>query len=489
MMQIDGACLPGLNLGSLPTETLRFGSSHQTAIEVRVPQLSPGQLAQVAAGVREQGGQAIRGLAVHDIVSAVDAAIHRLLDARHPARQALDAALPVVTGFDAELLRLNFNAYLKTFRAPQLQRFLSGDFANPLVLDRFQPGPKGGMTRACGPTLLAHVWAGNVPGLPLWSLISGLLVKAPSVGKVASAEPITAAVFARLLVEIEPRLAPALAIVWFKGGDTASEQALFAQADTVLAYGGDATLAALRQRLPAHVRWLPHGHKVSAGIISAAALDAQLLRGTAHDAAMDVVRHEQQGCYSAHTFYVARGGQASPRDFAQALAGQLSALALRYPPPKADLEEAASVANWRQSIEMSEMSGSGAGQGAVLLGSGEAGWSVAYQDQATPLMPGVLHRSVMVHAVDTLSEVPALLSPRRQHLQTVGLAVNPEELHALAPSLAEAGVTRLCGLGHMAAPEPGWHHDGRYSLLDLVRMVDLEESAQQVADRSASYRD
>lgn len=483
MMQVDGTYLPGLDPASLSMEVLRFEAGGEPAVEVRVPRLAPQQLACLAARVREQGGHAIRAMNVQDIVMAVDAVIHRLLDASHPARRALDAALPVVTGMDGELLRLNLNAYLKTFRAPQLQRFLAEDFANPAVLDRFQPSPKGGMTRACGPALLAHVWAGNVPGLPLWSLVSGLLVKAPSVGKVSSAEPLTAAVFARLLVEVEPRLAPALAVVWFRGGDVGCEQALFAQADTVLAYGGDATLAALRERLPAHVRWLPHGHKVSAGVISAAALDAQLMADTARDAAMDVVRHEQQGCYSAHTFYVVRGGQASPRDFAQALAGQLSALALRYPTPALSLEEAASIARWRQSIEMS------AGAAGELLGSGDPGWSVAYRDQASPLVPGVLHRSVEIHAVDTLADVPALLAPRRQHLQTVGLAVDPEELHALAGALGDAGVTRLCGLGHMAAPEPGWHHDGRYSLLDLVRVVDIEDSAQRVAERCAPYRD
>ena len=481
-MLTDGTYIPGLQAGDACAETLHFGAGGG-AVDVCVPCLTPGQLETVAARVRDVGGPALRALPVQDIVHAVDAVIHQLLDPRHPARRVLDAALPAITGFDAELLRLNLNAYLRTFRAPQLQRFLAEDFPNPAVLDRFQPGPKGGMTHVRGPALLAHVWAGNVPGLPLWSLISALLVKAPSVGKVASAEPLTAAVFARLLAETEPRLAPALAVVWFRGGDVARERALFSQADVVLAYGGDATLAALRQQVPAHARWLPHGHKLSAGVVSAAALDAHQLGDTARAAAMDVVRHEQQGCYAAHAFYVVRGGQASPRDFAQALAGQLSALALRYPPPTPELAEAASVAQWRQGMAMAGE------EGVELLGPMDAGWAVAYRDRAHVLVPTALHRSIVVQALDHLGEVPALLAPRRQHLQTVGLAVTPEELQALAPGLAEAGVTRLCGLGHMPAPEPGWHHDGRYSLLDLVRVVDLEGSAERVAERYAPYRD
>jgi hypothetical protein len=122
------------------------------------------------------------------------------------------------------MVRLGLNACFKTFRTPQLQRFVAQDFGNPKCLDEFQPSPKGGMVRAVGPELLVHVWAGNVPGLPLWSLISGFLVKAPSVGKVSSAEPLVAHVVAQVLAEVEPRLAPHVAVVWFQGGDAARER-------------------------------------------------------------------------------------------------------------------------------------------------------------------------------------------------------------------------------------------------------------------------
>src|SRR5690606_25201225 len=144
-----------------------------------------------------------------------------------------------------------------TFRAPELKKFVAGDFANPSVLDDFQPAAKGGFARAVGPDVLVHVWAGNVPGLPLWSLVSGLLVKAGNVGKVASAEPLFAGWFAQALAGIEPRLADCLAIVWWKGGDAARESAVLKQADMVLAYGGNESLAQLRSRVPATTRFLP----------------------------------------------------------------------------------------------------------------------------------------------------------------------------------------------------------------------------------------
>jgi hypothetical protein len=91
--------------------------------------------------------------------------------------------------------------------------------------------------------------------------------------------------------------------------------------------------------------------------------------------------------------------------------------------------------------------------------------------------------------VATLDEALPLLAAQRDFLQTVGIAAAPEELHALAEPLGRAGATRICALGRMTAPEAGWHHDGRYSLLDLVRMVELEASAEAAAEPYARYRD
>jgi hypothetical protein len=72
-------------------------------------------------------------------------------------------------------------------------------------------------------------------------------------------------------------------------------------------------------------------------------------------------------------------------------------------------------------------------------------------------------------------------------LQTVGLAAAPEELLALGDALGQAGVTRICALGAMTSPEAGWHHDGRFSLLDLVRMIDIDQSAELAAENLTSY--
>ena len=471
--------LPGLAEHEVAWHTLDFGSG----LAVRVPMLRPPQLRALSQRVRAAAQRELRTLSVSRIIVIIDAAITRLLDPADPYRRDALRLLPAVSGYDAEMVRLGLDGYLQRFRAPQLHRFVAEDFANPKVLDEFQPAVKGGAVRAFGPDLLLHSWAGNVPALPLWSLVCGLLVKAGNVGKLPSAEPVFATLFARLLAQVHPPLAECIAVVWWKGGDEASSAAVVAEADTVLAYGGNDAIAQLRAQVPVTTRFLGHGHKLGVGLVGRAALDTQRASATARLAAHDIVRYEQQGCYSPHHFYVQRGGKVSPRDFAHYLAAELGNLQRRFPRRALGLEDSAAIAGWRQSAELRSFGD----ESTEVLGAPDAAWSVAYSEQPPMLAPTGGGRSIFVSAVDALDDVLPLLAPHARFLQTVGLAAEPAELHRLAEGLGQAGVTRICALGSMTSPEAGWHHDGRFNLLDLVRMVEIEQGAEHAADALAPY--
>jgi len=474
--------LPGLLNDEVRWKRVQLGTPND-ALTVEVPELSTAQLKTLANRIRQASRAHLKSWPVSDIIRTIDTAIARLLNPHDPYRRALERLLPRATGFDATMVRLSLNRYLQTFRALQLQRFVTEDFANPKLLDEFQARPKGGWSKAIGPELLGHVWAGNVPALPLWSFVSGLLVKAGAIGKISSSEPIFASLFARLLVEVEPRWADCFAVVWWQGGDPDIERCVFAEADVVLAYGGNTALRAMQDRMPVTTRFLPHGHKLSFGMVSNAALSVLRGQATARAAALDVVRYDQQGCYSPHVFYVQRGGQVPPLEFAQRLASELAALATKFTRRALTFEEAASVGSWRELQEFESIRQAGH----RVLGDASQPFTVVYADTLQPLLPGPLNRCVLVVAVDSLQDVVPLIEPQRAYLQTVGLAAAPEELLALGDALGQAGVTRICALGAMTSPEAGWHHDGRFSLLDLVRMVDIDQSAELTAERFTRY--
>ena len=114
-----------------------------------------------------------------------------------------------MTGYDEEMIRLALTSYLKSFRKHELQRFLVEDLGNPLILDDFQPRVKGGFSKAVSPDLITHVWSGNVPALPIWSFMSGLLRK-QEISEKYEVLTFFAGWFAHVLVEVEPRLLIAL---------------------------------------------------------------------------------------------------------------------------------------------------------------------------------------------------------------------------------------------------------------------------------------
>lgn len=474
--------LPGLDAGNIAWQSLRFGAT-DCPLEIAVPALTEQQMKALAVRIRG-ASRRLKEMPSARIVDIVDRVAARFLDRNDPIRRKAEELLPRVTGYDAEMIRLGLTGYLKTFRAPELRKFIAEDFANPQILDDFQPVPKGGFARAFGPDLLAHIWAGNVPGLPVWSLVSGLLVKAGNIGKAPSAEPLFAGWFAQALADAEPEIADCVAIVWWKGGDIASEAALLREADTVVAYGSNESLSAVRDRLPVTTRYLAYGHKISFGMVGKESLDTRKAAGAAHRAAYDIVRYDQQGCYSPQVFFVERGGRITPEEFSQYLAHELASFETKFPRRALSVAEAGHVAAWRHQEEIKSFAADRA-----VLGDPAGAWSVVYDGESGGLAPSGLNRSIRVVAVDRLDDVAPLIAPYKRLLQTVGIAAPPRELHRLAALLGVEGITRICALGNMTAPEAGWHHDGRFNLADLVTITEIEHSAEVAADTLAPYTD
>ena len=477
----ERAChLPGLDPTTLDWETLLFDKSGWD-LKIDVPVITGPDVQSLAEHIRRHTRQTLATYPVRRIVEIIDKAIARLLDRDDPYRRRMEEVLPAITGYDREMLRLGLTQYLKSFRKPELQRFLAEDFPNPAILDQFQPLAKGGHGLAFGPEICAHIWAGNVPGLPLWSLVSGLLVKSGTIGKVPSAEPMFATWFVKLLSEIEPELADCIAIVWWKGGEEDAENELLAEADIALAYGGNEALSAIQSRIPITTRFLAHGHKVSFSLIGREAMDAEKCSVTARLVAYDVARYDQHGCFSPHVIFAETGGTVAPRQFAQFLAHELATLERKFPRRPLSIPEASSVADWRNAEELVA--------GAEVVGDTDGAWSVSYLEDEDGFRPSALNRTIRVVAVDDLASVPIRAARYKRLLQTVGIAVSPQRLLSLSQDLGAAGVTRIAAVGDMTAPEAGWHHDGRFNLSDLVRIVEIDGRAFAAADRLAPYAD
>ena len=476
--------LPLFEAKDIQREKLSF-SNKKISLEINVPILSSLQCEVLCEHVRKNSEQFLKKQTINTIIDLIDKAIERLLNRNDPVRQKAEELLPVITGFAPEIIRLGLTDYLKTFRKPQLTRFVAEDFSNPKILDDFQPIIKGGFAKAFGPDILLHVWAGNVPGLPLWSIISGLLVKAGNIGKVSSSEPLFATWFVELLIEIEPRIADCLAVLWWPGGNIEQETIFLNNADVVLAYGGNDSLTQIKNRMPVTTRYLPYGHKISFGIVSAVTLSPQKAWAVAHSAANDIARYDQQGCYSPHIFFIESGGAVSPREFARYVAHELSCFQEKFSRRPLTSTEEIALAEWRNDQDIKDLSE----PERETISDTDGYWTVTYSENDSDFSLSGLNRTIRIISIKSLEQIGPILGPYKKYLQTVGIAAEPKELFKLSETLGKFGVTRVSALGSMTAPEAGWHHDGRFNLLDLITLTEIESSAELSAELYSSYVD
>jgi hypothetical protein len=461
---------PGFEPQTHEEMTLTFGDEAE-ALRLSLPVLTPAALEALSLRLLEAQEAHLARRPIADIVEVIDQAVQRWLDPHSVYRQQAEAWLPAITRYSPAMIRHGLDTLLQALRKEALWRLLQAEFGDPQVLDTFRPRPHvGSLTRAYGPRLVTHIFSGNVPALSAWSLVCALLTKSASVGKSASEEPLFAALFARSLWEVCPDLGACLAVCWWKGGETALEEAAFAHAGAVIAYGSEATIRDVQQRVPAAARFLAYGHKLSFGVVGREALTAARAPQTAHRAAYGVSMFDQQGCVSPHLLFVEAGGEVSPRAFADLLAEGMQQMQVEFPRGRLSLTESTAIRHLRGTYEFRQLA-----DDRVLLLCSEPGtaWTVIYEEDA-PFTASCLNRTIRVHAVDHIAAIPARLEPVRAYLQTAGAALPRQRLLELAEALGGLGVTRLCALERMPWPGMTWHHDGRPNLADLVRWTDIE---------------
>jgi hypothetical protein len=301
-----------------------------------------------------------------------------------------------------------------------------------------------------------------------------LVVKAPTLLKAGGGDGLLPALYARALAEVEASLAESLAVLYWPGESAAHLDAALAMADTVVVYGADDTVAAVRARVPVTTRLVEYHHRVSVGVVGREALSRATVTETAADVAAAVAMYDQRGCVSPQVVYVEEGGACSPRDFAERLASAMRAAEKRWPGGGLAVAEASRLHQARGTSEMMA-----AEHGGGVHHGGMAAWTVTWEPRdfanvANFASMPVSGRFIRVRPIRDASELPNALLPLATHLQTVGFAGLGNRVEALATALGRIGASRLAPFRAVPFPPPAWHHDGRGPLLDLVRWLDLE---------------
>lgn len=393
----------------------------------------------------------------------------------YPFRKLALEKGPAATGFSRGTLAADLDGFFKQFTLENFNALLVQELGHARRLDQLvSTSAEDKFSRAAiarGPELLAHITAGNLPNPTLMSIALGVLTRSAQFVKCASGASFIPRLFAHSLYEADPKLGACLEIAEWRGGKTDLEKALFEEADCVTATGSDEALTAIRHHIPAHVRFLGYGHRLSFGYVASEALSSFQAKKTAARVATDIVAWNQLGCLSPHVVYVEHGGGASVEHFAELLAEELARR--EQTEPRGDLppESAAAIASRRAFYEVRAAHSEDT---RFWRSENSTAWTVVYEADAR-FQLSCLNRFIYVKGVSDLKTALEGADSVRGKVSTVGIAANEEKSQELATQLATWGVMRICPLGQMQNPPLTWRHDGRPALGDLVTWVDWEK--------------
>lgn len=437
---------------------------------IRYPVLDAGAARDLLTALRAAREDALLQDTVHERARLLGRAGARFLDPADPLRQEAEERLPATADISPEMARLVIDGMARDWTGERLEGLLAAELPQPEALDRFVLQPGGRRARAFAPALSLHVGAGTVPGVSATSMLRGLLMGSATLVKPGVGDVVLPVLLARALAEEAPRLARAVAVLYWSGGSgERAESVALETSDLVVAYGGDATVRSLRERMPVTTPLVAYHHRLSVALVGRSALSQERLPGVAVALARAVALFDQRGCVSPHAVLVEQGGAAGAIELAEALARELEGLHRVLPPTRPAPSHASTVHQLRRTCELRRA----AGEEIELHAGPGASWTVVLEP-AAKIEPSCLGRTVHVHSVADALVAPDLLEPVGRHLQTVGVAGLGERIEEVAAALGKVGAVRICPLGEVPFPPPSWHHDGRGPLSVLLRWVDLE---------------
>jgi hypothetical protein len=429
---------------------------------------TPELLRELSAGLIARGLPALRKIPIRRLLDILDRASRLWLEPEYSKRSLAIEAIHRWTGFSREMVIHSIDLEMRSSRKLDLWRTLWTELGNPNVLDQRSWSPSGeAPTRAFGPSLVGAVFSSNIPALPHLTYMRGLAVKSPVVGKVASNEPIFAALYVDTLLELCPELEPALAAVWFPGGSEDLEAAMLGQSDFVIAYGSESALSGLARAIPVESRRLLHGHRMGIGVLDSQALnDASLPRDIAYDFSV----FDGQACLAPVVYFV----QSDPKSaavLAESIGRELDQHAEWLRPRTMRHEDRAARYHTVQRWETESVFGE---TPMNVVRSKRVGLAWAGLVTSGSYVPQSLgDRLFHLHCITSIDEVVEHVRPFARYLQNAAVAVGGEERERLNSALSGLGVSRVNKPGRMATPSMMWHHDGRLCIAELVRWSDI----------------
>lgn len=303
--------------------------------------------------------------------------------------------------------------------------------------------------------VLFHIAAGNVDGLPAYSVAEGLLAGNINILKLPSGDTGLSVRLLSDLIAEEPSLADYVYVFDVPSAEFDTLRRLAHLSDGVVVWGGDMAQRAARDMCDVNTKIIPWGHKLSFAYATADVTDKQL-----EELAHHICTTEQILCSSCQGIYLDTDSRTELKTFARRFFDILRAENNRL--GKTDM-----AMRGRNTVELYTKMLEGA-DGDVFAADGVS----VEVCEGCELQLSKTFRNVWVKALPRKNIVKAL-KPNKGYLQTCGLLCTADDKPLLADILIRAGVVRVTG-GDLSRTVFGEAHDGTYPLREYTRVVEID---------------
>jgi Acyl-CoA reductase (LuxC) len=405
-----------------------------------------------------------------EIIDFLYEAGQKLADPNNPHVQtAIDrmAKVSLQPRKSIEFMMMNAVEYLDR---KSLWELVEQNFPNPKALDEWVPHTdhqgRRSFIRAFAPRLL-HVLPGNSPGIGIKSIAQGALVKGINLFKMASADPFSTVAFLRTMADVDPNhpLVRSMSAVYWRGGDDATERALYRPQyfDKVVAWGGGDAIDNVMKYIGPGLQLVSFDPKTSISMIGKEAFkDDETLAKVAKLNASDVDMLGQEACVSSRFTFM----EADPEDADRYCKLHADALRLQKPtdpdvPRPLDMELKEQIDTLRMMDDDYAVFGKSDGRGVAIR-----------SEEPVDFHP--LRKTSNVVCVKSLDDAMKYVTVATQ---TVG--VYPfERMPELRDKLASCGVQRVVRLGEAGPSAIGNPHDAMYPLHRFVHWMANEDGCE-----------
>lgn len=314
---------------------------------------------------------------------------------------------------------------------------------------------------------LFHIAAGNREGLPVYSVLEGLLTGNINILKLPQADQGLSIEILQALLEEEPSLTEFIYVFDTPSSDLEAMCTMARMSDGIVVWGGDEAVTAVRRFAPAGTRLIEWGHKLSFAYLSGLdEIEEESLDRELRALAEHIVSTRQVLCSSCQVIYLDWQEKEKLHGFCRKFLPYLEQAASKFPARSLGMRAELSMRRYceilQKIITREEIS-----ERQIFAGKNCS--LTACEDMELELSEMFGNCLVKCLPEEMMMDV---LRRKKGYLQTAGLLCPEQRRRELERCLAACGVTRITSVGRMSDTFLGEAHDGDYPLRRYVRMVD-----------------